>query len=148
MASMDLEHARLPEQRAQMEQLIRDGICPFCRDDFEANHRNPIILEKGFWLVSKNDFPYAGSQEHLILVHKKHVTKISEIDHGAWAELGVILAKLEEDRGFPGGTFMMRFGSMDYTGATIAHLHAHIVVGVSKSESEGKLLTMIGYAGK
>ena len=44
-----------------------------------------------------------------------------------------------------GGGFFMRFGDHQYTGATIAHLHAHIISGIKQGKKTEKIKVPLAY---
>ena len=45
----------------------------------------------------------------------------------------------------PGASFIMRFGDHNYTGATITHLHAHIVSGHKQKKNSEAIRSSIGF---
>lgn len=140
---MNLHNAHHDAQRAQMENLIREGICPFCPDNLEVHHREPIERKGAHWAVTKNDYPYEGSVCHYLLIHQAHVTRVEDVSPEAFAELQEHLAWIAQQ--FPGGTFLMRSGDTRMTGATISHLHAHFVVGGPAKPDGEKIKTSIGH---
>lgn len=72
-------------------------------------------------------YPYKPSKHHRLIIHKGHISHIGELSAGAWAELLTILKEEAERLGITGGTVIMRFGDTKYTGASVTHLHAHLV---------------------
>lgn len=147
VSHFDHTHARTDEQREQMLELEQKGICPFCRQHFEANHRNPIIHETAHWLVTKNDYPYEGVEEQLLLVPAHtHVSSISELSEEVWADLFVMMSWITNHISYPGGSFLMRFGDTKYTGGTVDHLHAHLFFGVSRDDSQSSMKVKVGYS--
>lgn len=109
-----------------ISQIAKEGICPFCPEHLNKYHKKPIT-ENRHWLVTDNMYPYKPSRIHKLLIHKGHISHISEISVEAWAELHAILRNITIDDSVTGGTFMMRFGDTKYTGASVTHLHAHII---------------------
>jgi ATP adenylyltransferase len=142
---LNMMNARFPEQLSQMKDLEKKGICPFCRKNFEANHREPILREGKNWLVTKNDYPYEGSKLHLLLVYKKHVDSIEKISEKDINELFGHIKWVKKEFKIPGGAFVMRFGDMHYNGATIYHLHSHIITGYKQKSTAESLKIKIGY---
>lgn len=145
---MNLHHARVEEQRIQMEEIARLGICPFCREHFESHHREPILFETSSWLVTENDYPYAGTVRHLLLVAIRHVTDMANLNFNEYRDLGLVLGWVSSNFPHHGGTLIMRFGDTDFTGATISHLHAHIIYGVSREEGTEAIKQKVGYQKK
>jgi diadenosine tetraphosphate (Ap4A) HIT family hydrolase len=145
---MNVGNARTDMQRKQMTEIAKKGICPFCRKHFEQNHAAPIIRETRHWILTRNDYPYDGVKTHLLLVHKKHVESVSQVSPAAMKDLGTILGWIEDRFKIRGGTLLLRFGDMKYTGATIAHLHAHVVSGVKESGKSEPVKKRIAFVKK
>lgn len=143
---MNLSNARLPAQLAQMEDIARRGICPFCEPHLAHTHREPIEWGDTWWVVTKNDYPYKGTTLHYLLICRSHVTRLDELPSEAMAEFGEHIAQLSKN--IPGGVVLMRWGDTSMTGATIAHLHAHFIVGGPPVEGTKKLKASIGYMKK
>lgn len=109
-----------------IDDIAAAKICPFCPEHMNRIHPNPI-QEKTFWLVTNNAYPYQSTKQHMLLVHRKHIEHVSEISVEAWQELLSIVKEETAKRGIVGGSFGMRFGDTHFTGASVAHLHAHII---------------------
>ena len=142
---LNFKHVRVNKQREQMEQIKKDGVCPFCIEHFTKYHEAPIEREGDWWILSKNDFPYSGTSIHYILVYKRHITQPSDINPDAWVEFGEHLSFLNKKYAKDGGSIFMRFGNTDYTGASIDHIHAQFIVGGSHSNEVEKLKVSLGY---
>jgi ATP adenylyltransferase len=125
---VDLDNARVDEQRAVMQQIIEQGHCPFCLENLFSYHKKPIIKEGQFWLITENQWPYEHTRQHLLAIHKDHAEKLSQLTPEAGAELFRMLKELEQEFNFPGGGFAMRFGNTDYSAGTVNHIHAQIFV--------------------
>jgi diadenosine tetraphosphate (Ap4A) HIT family hydrolase len=128
-----------------MEQIIKDGVCPFCREHFEQYHTKPILAEDAHWVLTENFAPYEGSTHHFLLVAKVHVTGFWELSPEAQVAFFAMLEQARQRADTPGGTVLMRWGDTDFTGASVRHLHAQMVFGVTRSESSGPILTSLGY---
>jgi diadenosine tetraphosphate (Ap4A) HIT family hydrolase len=140
---LNLKNARVKHQLEQMKEIQRENVCPFCIKYFEKYHKAPILLETKYWLLTKNDYPYKGSKHHLLLVHKKHIEHIDQISVNAFKDLAYVIKFLKKKNKIIGGTFLMRFGDNRYTGATITHLHAHIISG--GKENKKPIKTKVGF---
>lgn len=141
----DMRHVRSMEQKRQMEQIAAEGICPFCPEHLERTHRAPIEWRGPWWSVTKNDYPYEGAKLHYLFVYNRHLETMAEVTPEAFAELMGHLQRIVREQAVPGGTFFMRFGDSGHTGATVAHLHAHLVVGAGADDSSEKLKITAGY---
>ena len=124
--------------------IQKDGVCPFCPDQLNKYHKNPILEETKHWLVTNNMYPYKNTKQHILLIHKEHIENMREMSNEAWTELHNIFLKAIERSKIPGGTFFIRFGDTRYTGASVSHLHAHLVSSNPDSPEYGPLLTRIG----
>lgn len=125
-----MEHARTPEQIALMQKIIDDGVCPFCREYFEKYHPKPILKETDYWFFTENMSPYKGTKHHFIFVYKPaHVINPSELPPEAFADLFAIVNWATAEYGIRGGSLFMRFGDTRYTGSSVEHLHAQLLMG-------------------
>ena len=126
--TVDMDNARLPDQRTAMERIIARGHCPFCPENLAREHKRPLLKEGAYWLVTENQWPYKNTRAHLLFILKKHAENIGDIPADAYAELGEILRWLEAKGDIPGGGLCMRFGDTQYSGGTVRHIHAQLVV--------------------
>ena len=125
---LKMEHARVNAQRKVMQKIIDDGVCPFCEENFEKYHPKPVLFKTKYWIVTENAWPYDMTKNHFLLVYRpKHIDHSSKIEPDGWKDFKEIIERLEKDNGLDSGTFLMRFGNMNTTGATVKHIHAQIV---------------------
>ncbi len=106
--------------------IAKDGVCPFCPEHLKQYHK-PELVEKKFWWVTDNMYPYKPTKRHRLIIHKKHISHMNELSVDAWAELLEIIKSETARLGITGGTFIERFGETKFTGASVTHLHGHIV---------------------
>ena len=102
------------------------GHCPFCPDNFRY-HKNPILKKSHGWFITENSWPYKNSQKHFIIISPKHKETLTELtvrDIESILHLAKWATKKYQIRG---GALTMRFGESDFTGATVSHLHAHLI---------------------
>lgn len=125
----NFDTARRDDQRKQMEDLAARGVCAFCPKHFEQEHREPIELRTKHWVVTKNDYPYDNTKHHLMLVPHEHVSTFSELSTDAQHDFADTIVAVEKKWELNHYAVGMRSGDMRYTGGTVEHLHAHIVVG-------------------
>jgi diadenosine tetraphosphate (Ap4A) HIT family hydrolase len=76
---------------------------------------------------------------HLLAIARKHVESIDELPAGAGDELfeHVRWAILEYKIDF--GGLAMRFGDVRHNGASVNHLHAHIIVPDKNKPADAKV---------
>jgi ATP adenylyltransferase len=143
--NLDPEETRTDKQAAQYLQIQKDGVCPFCRENFEKYHESEILKENENWLVTKNDNPYDGTKHHFLFVfttrHVKSLSEISPDESNKLFELFTwVITKFEIDS----GAVLIRFGE-EGNGSSVRHIHAHLIVGKSKEKTESKIKVKVGY---
>jgi ATP adenylyltransferase len=126
-ALYDLAAARSEEQRRHMEELGAAGVCVFCPEHFAAHHREPVELRGEHWYVTRNDYPYAGTRAHYLIVPHLHVSAFEELPDAAGAELWALKRQLRALLEPLATATVERSGDMRYNGGSVAHLHVHFV---------------------
>jgi len=126
---INLSNARSAKQLTVMEEIKKRGHCPFCIENLEKYHRNPILKEGEFWFLTENQWPYAKIKHQLLAIYKAHVEHIAEMPPEAGAELIELFAAEAQKRNIEGGGVAIRFGSSEHGnyGSTVLHLHAHLI---------------------
>lgn len=120
-----------PEYLEKLKIIEQDKICPFCEKRFIENG-NIIIDETEHWSVIKNYEPYKGSKDHLIIIAKRHIEHIQEMGKKAQSEF--MHLNIKHSSGIKSGGIAMRFGDIEYTGASVSHFHSHIFDNDENSE--------------
>jgi ATP adenylyltransferase len=121
------EAARSDDQRRYMEELEAAGVCIFCPEHVESYHREPIEHRGTHWYVTKNDWPYAGTAAHYLIVAYEHVSSFDELPDAAGAELWAIKRMLKKQLSPLACATVERSGDMRFNGGSVAHLHTHFV---------------------
>jgi ATP adenylyltransferase len=124
---VNLNNARIDEQRKVMQQIISDDVCPFCMENLSAYHKKPILRDGTYWILTDNQWPYEHTKNHLLAIAKDHVEHFWELPHDAYSELMEQLAWAVKERKIDGGGIVMRFGDPHKSGGTVRHLHAQLV---------------------
>jgi ATP adenylyltransferase len=122
-----LDNARLEEQREVMEQIRKEGVCPFCPEYFAKFHRQPILQDGVHWLLTYNQWPYENTRVHLLAVSKIHAEKLADVPPEAGQELLVMCQWAEREFDITSGGFGVRFGDPSFNGGSVRHLHAQIM---------------------
>lgn len=147
----EFAHGRVKGQIDRMKECERLGICPFCWENLAKWHDAPILEKGDFWVITANDHPYAGAKYHYLAIYKEHVDSINWTDPAAYRELFLFFDFFCKKDGMKGASILMRFGDMSYTGATLSHLHAHLISGASREElpdpkyPDDFIMSAIGY---
>lgn len=136
---VNLDNARLNEQRQVMETIVQDDVCPFCPDSLKKYHKEPIIAEGKYWTITTNQWPYEHTDAHFLLIARQHVETVTDLAPGAFEELGQHIQALVRDNQLQYGGIAMRFGDIRYTGATVNHLHAHLLQAAKDIPADTKL---------
>jgi ATP adenylyltransferase len=123
------ENARTAGQVAEMRRLDAAGICLFCPDGLARHPPERILLRSRHWTVLQNDFPYPGTRMHLLLVPRQHATDLTGLPGDAQQDFWQVLAAVVRDHQLTYYGLGVRNGDCRYTGATIEHVHAHLLVG-------------------
>lgn len=124
-----LPAARFDEQAGYMEQILNDGVCPFCPQWLSWYHEAKVEFETEHWIVTKNDNPYTGTLQDILLIPKLHAENFLQLSEEERMDFGLTLSKAMRWFKLEFGAVGMRFGDMSRTGGSVAHLHAHIKVG-------------------
>lgn len=125
---VDLDNSRLNEQRQVMEQIIDNAECPFCLSNLRKYHKQPILKEGKFWIVTPNQWPYENTKLHLLAIYKTHAETLSDLDPAAGAELIQLFSKIQKEENIKGGGLAIRFGDTNYSAGTVKHIHAQFLV--------------------
>lgn len=136
------------EYKKILKKIIKDAVCPFCEPHFLKYHTRPVLRKGAHWLVTENMNPYTGTKHHLLLVSRRHVSLPSKLSKEAWVELQTQVKWIEKKYTLPAGALFMRFGDTDYTGASVAHLHANILLGNKSGKGTEPLPVTLGFKKK
>ena len=119
-------HARPGGYDKVIAEIAKKKLCPFCPEHLVEFHKLPIV-EREFWLITDNQFPYKPSKWNKLIIHRVHIQHFSEISPLAWKELGEIIQEQTRALNMAGGSFFMRFGETKFTGASVSHLHCQLL---------------------
>jgi diadenosine tetraphosphate (Ap4A) HIT family hydrolase len=123
------ENVRTDEQRAEMARLDAAGICLFCPEHLARHEQQRIVLSTQHWTVTPNRFPYPGTNLHMLLIPDQHARDLLELSDEVRADFWVALAAVAEASELRYYGLGVRNGDCRFTGATVEHVHAHVLVG-------------------
>ncbi len=135
---LQMENARYDEQREVMERLAKLGVCPFCPEHISKAEVNLELFATKHWHVHVNRWPYDNTRLHLLVIHRQHLLHLDELSPEAAAEIVEVAAWARAKYEIKGGGLVMRFGDPAVTGATVHHLHWHLVVADVTDRSDPK----------
>lgn len=125
-----LQHARTGDQLADMENIAERDICFMCPENIPEfyEERGGLIDEGEYSFLVHNGYPYENTEHHMMVIPKEHITSLNEASEGFVLEAFSFFRKLEVELNITGGAIAMRFGNPEETGATVHHLHIHLIV--------------------
>ena len=123
----NLKNARDPEQLQVMREYADAGWCLLCHApaDDRSGHTAGFVTPDGLWTVRPNRWPQAGIRLHLLIAPLKHVLRAEHCPDGLPAAIGAAVDEYELGK----FTLVTRSGTTTATGATLAHIHTHLLVG-------------------
>lgn len=127
MPLYNFDNSRTAEQLSQMQALADAGVCLFCPD--QGGRDLPVVQRLPLWTVITNRFPYRGTKLHLLLVPDEHVADLVDLSAPAQAAFWTALAWARSEYGLTFYSLAVRNGDPRFTGATIRHLHVHLLTG-------------------
>lgn len=124
-------NTRFAQGRGEYERVISTidhiGKCPFCPTNF-IYHKKPILKKYKGWIITKNSWPYKNSQKHLVIMPLNHKEQFAELTIDDFKTLKYLVNWANKNLNIKGGGLALRFGDTNYTGATVYHLHFHLIV--------------------
>lgn len=131
-SKVDPRNARADGYREIIADIASQRVCPFCPDELLSGkwHTKPILRRSDTWLITENTHPYPNSQLHLLMIGEQHKEFLSELTTRDLRSVLNLTNWAVIKFNIKGGGLIMRFGDTLYTGATVKHLHAHLIVPV------------------
>lgn len=126
---VDPRNAHTNKYSGVMAEIVEQRICPFCPESFHW-HTKPILRDDGLWIITENMQPYEHAQYHFLIIGKSHKENFAELTGEDFASIAGLVNWANEEYHIEGGGITMRFGDTLYTGATVKHLHAHLIVPI------------------
>jgi len=123
---VNIKNARKGEYKKVIKEIARTGKCPFCKENFKY-HKKPVFKRKDEWFLTDNTWPYKNTKHHLVIIGDKHKENFSELTKKDLTAVAFLVNWAIKKWKIRGGGVAMRFGKTDYTGASVSHLHFHII---------------------
>lgn len=108
-------------------EIAKKKVCPLCPKTMRW-HTKPTLKRRNGWLLTENFNPYQDTAYHLLVIGPTHKEKLHELTRRDWESLAYLFNWAIKKFRIKGGGIALRFGKPRYTGATVAHLHAHLIV--------------------
>lgn len=123
---VSVKNAREGEYKEIIKQIATTGKCPFCKENFKY-HKKPIYQRKNSWFLTNNSWPYANAKNHLMILGDKHKENFEELTAKDFESVAYLTNWAIKKWNIRGGGLAMRFGDPKYTGASVSHIHFHII---------------------
>lgn len=127
------ENGRNEQYRQQLEQILESKQCPFCPGG-ETLKEQEIIKQTEMWLAKENSYPIPNSLYHFMIFPARHIEDTSDILAKEWQDLTSLRLWLKNKYKFNGDVMYIRSGEPMVTGATVTHLHWHLIVPAERIE--------------
>jgi diadenosine tetraphosphate (Ap4A) HIT family hydrolase len=100
--------------------------CPFCTAELSRRGRASLAETTG-WLLLENEFPHKNTDKMLLIVPKRHIFALSELNTLDWSNIGELIVQCQTQHGIPDGGIMWRFGEPAYNVGTVEHAHLNMI---------------------
>ena len=128
-----------------LAKIEADGVCPFCEAHLPKHHSKPILFRNAYWLVTENAWPYEGTRHQFVIIYRDHIESAEALPPGAWEALGSAYRQLVKEYRLEGATLLLRTGMTDFTGASVAHLHAQLISGGRRDADSELIRALVGF---
>lgn len=123
---VNINNARRGEYKKIIERIALTDRCPFCKENFKY-HKKPIIKQKGDWFLTEASWPYKNTRYHYLVIGDKHKENFSELTKKDFEAISYLTRWAIKKYKIKGGGLATRFGDTDFTGASVSHIHFHII---------------------
>lgn len=125
---VDERNTRGNHQNSIYKSIVDAGEDPFKKENLMKYHNGEILFENSSWFVIQNQWPYPRTKHHLVIILQRFIAEEEYLTLIELQDLQEIKVRAKRVLGFKGGTFIMRSGDTLFTGATVTHLHGHLIV--------------------
>lgn len=123
-----------------IEIIQKKGKCPFCPKNFKY-HKKPILKKQREWFITESTWPYKNSEHHFLIIIRKHKEEFNQLNRKDFSAVLFLVNWAIKKYKIKGGGLILRFGDTSYTGATVCHLHFHLIIPkVSKRKKQAKVV--------
>lgn len=123
---VDPVHAKSKAYQKILKKIQAEGQCPFCPQNFKY-HPKPILKKDNNWFITHNTWPYKNTQHHFIIISKSHKEKFNELNLKDFQSVQKLTNWAIKKYSLKGAALTLRFGDTNHTGATVYHLHFHLI---------------------
>lgn len=112
--------------RAILKEITDENVCPLCPETMRW-HTKPILKRRKGWYITENFNPYKNANRHFLIIDQLHKERFEKLSADDWAHIVYLANWAIKTFRIKGGGMAMRFGSPRLTGASVTHLHAHLI---------------------
>ncbi|MDO8436030.1 MAG: HIT domain-containing protein [bacterium] len=123
---VNIKNARKGEYEEVIKKIALTGKCPFCKENFKY-HKKPILKRKNDWFLTEASWPYKNARCHFMILGEKHKENISDLKKESFEAIFFLAQWAIKKYKIKGGGLAVRFGDTDFTGASVSHLHFHLI---------------------
>jgi len=120
------------EYKKVISDIVNEGKCPFCPENFKY-HKNPVLKKGGGWFITKSSWPYKNSKYHFLIIGKNHKDNFNQLSINDFKTVKILATWAIKKFNLKGGGLILRFGDTNHTGATVTHLHFHLITPTLKN---------------
>ena len=136
------------EYAQALARIDEAGVCPFCEAHLPRHHGKPVLFRNAHWLVTENAWPYEGTRHQFLLIALEHLERAEDLPAAAWDSLGDAYRRLVREYRLDGAAFLLRTGMTEFTGASVAHLHAQVICGGRRDADSELIRALVGFREK
>jgi dihydrofolate reductase len=123
---VDKRYAKGKMYKKVINEISSKKVCPFCPETFKW-HTKPILKHQNSWFITENFNPYKSAEFHFLIIGEEHKEDLSELSSVDWKSITSLCTWAIKKYKIKGGGIIIRFGDTLYTGATVKHLHLHLI---------------------
>ncbi len=111
-----------PDTLVKFQKMIDSCECCFC-----GEVDNVSVGETTHWRVVHNIFLYTGARLHLLILPRRHVTKMSELTPGEFLDFSEAVRLAEKSFPMLRNGYGVAWRQGEHGGVTVMHLHVHLI---------------------
>jgi dihydrofolate reductase len=126
---VNLTNARDPKYRQVLEEIRSAKVCPFCPGFLARWHKAPILKKIGSWLITDASMQiYENTRHRFLLIGERHIESFGELSSSDFYDISQLIDWVQKEFGIIGLGIVIRSGDTKFTGASVCHLHIHLVI--------------------
>lgn len=136
---VDTRHAKSGQYGRVLQKIAKKGKCPFCPAQLRKNQKPIIEIKRvGNWFLTPNNYSYQNARIKLMIIGDRHSQNFSELTAKDFREVVQLVNWAIKKYDIQGGGLAIRFGETKFTGATVCHLHFHLISPTLKTKGKNQ----------